>query len=239
MERHRNRRSERMFRPTRIRRVQVSGQLRTSAERRRRMGNRKGFHSIPARTLSKAGPLRKSRPKHMDVEDERRERGRRRFCLDLLITAAAVFVLFRVIAGIAVVQGDSMKPNLTNGSVILFYRLENSYKRNDIVILKVDGRKNFLVKRVAAVAGDRVDIDDKTGTLLVNGADRQKETMNGKTYTRDGGVTFPLTVPSGCIFVLGDNREAALDSRSFGAVTVDSLVGKVFFEARILKGGSA
>jgi hypothetical protein len=38
---------------------------------------------------------------------------------------------------------------------------------------------------------------------------------------------------------LGDNREAALDSRSFGAVTVDSLVGKVFFEARILKGGSA
>jgi signal peptidase I len=56
----------------------------------------------------------------MDVEDERREKGRRRFCLDLLITAAAVFVLFRVIAGIAVVQGDSMKPNLTNGSVILF-----------------------------------------------------------------------------------------------------------------------
>lgn len=215
------------------------------------MGNSKSFHSIPAKTLSAATDLQRTGLERARVGDElpgisekriaeeRRKKSRHRFCLGLIITVSAVFILFRIIAGVAVVQGDSMKPNLTNGSVIFFYRLESACKRNDIVIFKVAGRKNFLVKRVVAVAGDRVDIDNKTGTLLVNGVDRQKETMNGKTYTRDDGVAFPLTVPSGCIFVMGDNREDALDSRSFGAVTVDNLVGKVFFEARILRGGSA
>ena len=172
------------------------------------------------------------------IERERRKKEMRRLCLDLAVTAAAVFVLFRIVAGIAVIRGNSMEPNLTDGSAVLFYRLEKTYRRNDIVIFKTPGTKELLVKRIAAVAGDRVDIDNRTGTFTVNGVSRENAIINGKTYKRDSGVIFPLTVPGGCVFVLGDNREIALDSRSFGAISVDRLVGKVVFEVRALKGGA-
>lgn len=172
------------------------------------------------------------------VEKERRKKSRHRLCLDLAVTAAAVLVLFRIVCGIAVVQGDSMEPSLTNGNTVFFYRLETAYQRNSIVIFMPPGQKGLLIKRVVAVAGDRVDIDDKTGTFLVNGVSRQEEAANGRTYQRSGGIAFPFTVPKGCVFVLGDNRETALDSRSFGAVGINSLVGKVFFEARILNHGT-
>lgn len=127
-----------------------------------------------------------------------------------------------------------MKPNLTNGSLALFYRLNGTYRKNDIVIFRSPGRGEVLIKRVVAVAGDQVDIDDKTGELLVNGTVQQEDSIKGKTYTREGGVQFPLTVPDGYVFVLGDNREAALDSRNFDAVSVKNLIGKVFFEVKRL-----
>ncbi|MBE6822982.1 MAG: signal peptidase I [Ruminococcaceae bacterium] len=165
---------------------------------------------------------------------EQRKKSRRRLFTELVITAVTVFVVFRVIAGVAVVRGDSMKPNLTNGSLALFYRLNGTYRKNDIVIFRSPGRGEVLIKRVVAVAGDQVDIDDKTGELLVNGTVQQEDSIKGKTYTREGGVQFPLTVPDGYVFVLGDNREAALDSRNFDAVSVKNLIGKVFFEVKRL-----
>lgn len=171
------------------------------------------------------------------IAREHKKKNRRCLYRDLIITAAVVFLLFNIIAGIAIVQGDSMNPGLTNGSVVLFYRLDNTYKRDDIVIFQPTGGKQLLVKRVVAIAGDRIDIDDKTGTLLVNGIS-PKELTGCKTYTRDNGVKFPFTVPSNCIFVLGDNREVALDSRSLGAIKTSRLLGKVFFEVRILGGST-
>lgn len=166
---------------------------------------------------------------------ECRKKSRRRLYINLVITAVVVFVLFSVIAGIAVVQGDSMKPNLTGGSVALFYRLNSTYQKNDVVIFKPSGRNELLIKRVVAVAGDKVDIDDKAGTLLINGVIQQKDTIIGKTYKRDGGAIFPLTVPNGCVFVLGDNREVALDSRNLGTINVQNMIGKVVFEIKTLK----
>jgi signal peptidase I len=166
---------------------------------------------------------------------ECRKKSRIRLCRDLIITAVVVFILFSVIAGIAVVQGDSMKPNLTNGSIALFYRLSGTYKKNDIILFKPSGKNDLLIKRVVAVAGDKVDIDDKAGTLLINGNIEQDDTIKGKTYPRDGSsVKFPLTVPNGCVFVLGDNREVALDSRNLGTIDVKSLMGKVVFEIKKL-----
>jgi signal peptidase I len=159
---------------------------------------------------------------------------KKRYCLyrDLAITAAVVFLLFKVIAGIAIVRGNSMEPELTNGSLVLFYRLGHIYQRNDIVIFRSGGQK-LLIKRVVGIAGDKIDIDDKTGMLLVNGISPQ-ELAGSKTYTRDSGIEYPFTVPENCVFVLGDNRETALDSRSLGAIKTNSLLGKVFLEMRIL-----
>lgn len=165
---------------------------------------------------------------------ERKKKSRLRLCFDLALTAVVVFLLFSVIAGIAVVQGDSMKPNLTNGSAAVFFRLDHTYGRNDIVIFRPEGKNEILIKRIAAVAGDKVDIDDKTGTFLVNGTAEQGNLAIGKTFSRSGGIVFPFTVPNGCVFVLGDNRETALDSRVIGTVGTGSIIGKVFFEIKAL-----
>ena len=168
------------------------------------------------------------------IQKERRKKNRFHLCFDLIVTAAVVFLLFQVIAGIAVVRGDSMKPNVTNGSVALFYRLGRTYQRNDIVIFQAPGHSEVLIKRIVAVAGDQVDIDDKKGNLIVNGAAQQNDAVIGKTYTRDGGISFPLTVPANCVFVLGDNRESALDSRNLGAISTAKLMGRVVFEVKNL-----
>ena len=171
------------------------------------------------------------------IAGEHRKKNRHCLFRDLIITAAAIFLLFSIIAGVAIVQGDSMNPGLSNGSIVLFYRLGNTYKRDDIVIFQPAGGKQLLIKRVVAIAGDKINIDDKTGTLSVNG-NIPKELVGDKTYTRDSGIKYPLTVPDNCVFVLGDNREVALDSRSLGAVKTNSLLGKVFFEMRILGGST-
>ena len=167
---------------------------------------------------------------------ERKKKSRNRLFLDLIITAVVVFVLFSVVAGLAVVQGDSMKPNFTNGSVALFYRLNHTFATNDIVIFYPAGEDTLLIKRVVAVAGDIVDINEKTGELMVNNVIQENDTILGKTEVRDGGVTFPYTVPAGSVFVMGDNREVAADSRDFGAVETKRLLGKVTFEIKMVNG---
>lgn len=171
------------------------------------------------------------------ISGEHRKKNRHCLFRDLIIAAAVVFLLFSIIAGVAVVQGDSMDPGLSNGSIVLFDRLGNTYQRDDIVIFQPAGKKQLLIKRVVAIAGDKIDIDDKTGTVLVNG-NIPKKLVGDKTYTKDSGIKYPLTVPENCVFVLGDNREVALDSRSLGAIKTSSLLGKVFFEMRILGGST-
>lgn len=168
------------------------------------------------------------------IRKERRKKSRLRLCVDIILTAAVVFVLFSVISGIAVIQGDSMQPNLTNGSLALFYRLDHAYQRNDIVLFKSPIGNELLIKRIVAIAGDKVDIDDKTGELLINGKVQQENTAIGKTYARTGGPALPLTVPRDSVFVMGDNREVALDSRSIGTIKNEILLGKVIFEIKRL-----
>jgi signal peptidase I len=168
------------------------------------------------------------------IKRERRKKVRIHLVRDLVITAAITFVLFSVVIGVAIIQGDSMKPNFTSGNLALFNRLTDSYQKNDVVIFKDPASDEILIKRIVAVAGDTVDIDDENGTLLVNDVVQENEATIGNTYTKENGITFPYTVPSNCVFVLGDNREVAVDSRDFGAVSTDNLLGKVVFVMRIM-----
>ena len=85
-----------------------------------------------------------------------------------------------------------------------------------------------IVKRVIAVAGDVVDINFTTGVVSVNG---KEEHFTDELTTQQADVAFPLTVPEGTVFVLGDNRGVSLDSRSsrVGCVDERKIVGKVLF----------
>ena len=69
----------------------------------------------------------------------------------------------------------------------------------------------------------------KEGVLSVNGLEEDRLAVSGQTLPEDGSIEFPYTVLEGSYFVLGDNRENSSDSRSFGAVSQDEIVGRVFF----------
>ncbi|NLN15071.1 MAG: signal peptidase I [Tissierellia bacterium] len=87
-------------------------------------------------------------------------------------------------------------------------------------------KKNNLIKRVVAVEGDLVDIRD--GNLYINGELQEEDYIKGLTPAKYN-LEYPLEVPQGKVFVLGDNRENSLDSRDFGLVDIHQLKGRVVF----------
>lgn len=166
------------------------------------------------------------------IERVQRKRETSRSVLELLIFIAVGYVVFFYIIGVVRVQGVSMTPNLRDGELLLFYRLDKQYKEGDIVLIHMGDHTEF-VKRIVAVEGDTVDLEEETGTLLVNGEPLEEPYIYSKTYPTTDKVTFPLKVGAGEVFVLGDNREVSRDSREFGCVRVSEITGRV-----LLHGGS-
>ena len=148
----------------------------------------------------------------------------------VLIFFVVVFTFFVRLIG---VDGTSMYPTLQDHSVMLVSNLGYTPKKGDIVVLNKKGFWNDqpIVKRVIATGGDMVDIDPVTGDVIVNGEVLDEPYIYEKinTLERMGDLTYPQTVPEGCIYVLGDNRNGSTDSRwsSLGMVDERYVLGHV------------
>ena len=106
--------------------------------------------------------------------------------------------------------------------------LYHDYRQGDIVIARKESlTADPIVKRVIAVGGQKVDIDFSTGTVYVDDVPLEEDYINELTLT-DEGTQFPLWVPEGSVFLMGDNRNHSSDSRSSRLGTVDTryLIGK-------------
>ncbi|KIR02384.1 Signal peptidase I [Lachnospiraceae bacterium TWA4] len=152
----------------------------------------------------------------------------------LIIGAIAllIVVLFKGIFGLAIIEGTSMRPTLTPNAWCIFNRVATSYQLDDIVIFDEPTDGFLLIKRVKGLPGDVIDIDDETGKLYINGQEEDLGISSGSTYTKtlEGGISFPITVEDGTLFVLGDNRENSIDSRMFGLINIKDIKGKVFYQ---------
>ena len=115
--------------------------------------------------------------------------------------------------------------------LVLNAMLDNDYEYGDIVVLRKDTfLEEPIVKRVIATEGQTVDIDFVSGAVYVDGELLEEDYINEPTYVEEG-TEFPLTVPEGSIFVMGDNRNHSSDSRSSDLGTVDTryVIGKAVF----------
>ncbi len=168
-----------------------------------------------------------------DSRRERRRKKGRSGLRDLFVTLLVAFVLvFGVVRPFIVaaywVPTESMVPTLLVGDRVFankfIYRFAEP-ERGDIVVFEdVEGGEEDLIKRVVAVAGDRVRVVN--GVLKVNG-----ETQ-GEPYVQpqlpDGSVYGPERPPEGYVFVMGDNRGNSADSRVFGLLPIENVEGEAF-----------
>lgn len=150
-------------------------------------------------------------------------KGAAKLIMKVILIIAAFLAVFTFVFGVARIDTDYMVPAVKDGDLLLYYRLDKSFTNDDLCVLRYDNRD--VCARVIGREGDIVDIDYRG--LKVNGNYKQERTIYFDTTQVVDGVTFPLQVPEGCVFLLGDNRPNSIDSRIYGCVKVDELEGKV------------
>jgi signal peptidase I len=141
----------------------------------------------------------------------------------LLVVAAASVLLSTFWLPVLRVYGESMLPALRDGEIVLAVK-HSEPRRGDIVAFRYNNK--LLLKRVIAVSGEWVDIDEN-GAVSVNGEPLDEPYAPEKALG-NCDITLPYQVPDGSFFVMGDRRLTSADSRSsaVGAVSGDQLVGK-------------
>jgi len=143
-----------------------------------------------------------------------------------VLVAVVVLLLVGSVVGVLPVRlmrvdTASMTPTISPGDLLVVHSWGVPPGRMDVVAVEAAGE--VLVKRVAAVGGDRVAIED--GVLVVDGAPVCETAADPSDL--DGVWIGPLTVPPGELFLLGDNRGDSVDSRTFGTVPQADVVGLV------------
>jgi signal peptidase I len=146
---------------------------------------------------------------------------------ETVLPAIVIAVLINLFLAQATrVYGSSMEPNLhTDQRLVvekLSYRLHGP-RRGDVVVVRMpEHGPELLIKRVIALAGETIEIQN--GVVHINGQRIEEPYIVRKAY----GTFGPTTIPKGHVFVMGDNRGASNDSRVFGAVSLDRVVGRAW-----------
>ncbi len=163
----------------------------------------------------------------------------------IVVSVIAVVLVFTFMFRVVGIVGDSMNNTLQENDRVIICNLFYTPKVGDIVVISRNASNNRedmhagnepIIKRVIAVEGDSVDIrfENGIGYVYVNGV------LKNETYIKEyisednmiiNPISFPAFVPDGCIFVLGDNRNESLDSRSadigeYGMVDTRYVLGK-------------
>jgi signal peptidase I len=143
-----------------------------------------------------------------------------------------------------VVSGSSMEPNFSNGEYLIIdeisYRFRGPTRGEVLVIRFPDDPKQFFIKRVVGLPGEQIKIEN--GVVIISNPENPNGINLEEIYLPNQGLTFPhntelvggkkvLTLGENEYFMLGDNRLGSSDSRDWGTLETDGIVGKVFLRA--------
>ena len=140
----------------------------------------------------------------------------------ILLLSVAGYLLFTQIFLITRARGNDMFPAIKDGDLVIAFRLQQDYVKNEVVIYHVGDTTHL--GRIVARENDIVTLND-SGTLIVNGAVQRGEIVY-LTLAKEG-IIYPFRVPPNSFFLLGDHRMEAIDSRDYGPVERKQVQGKV------------
>ncbi|MDO4207828.1 MAG: signal peptidase I [Lachnospiraceae bacterium] len=153
--------------------------------------------------------------------------GMLRSTIGILVTVAAIAVLIAVLLlPVLQIYGTSMTPTLDEGNIVISLK-GTKFETGEVVAFYYNNK--ILVKRVIANPGEWVDID-MNGNVFVNNVKLEEPYIEKKSFG-ETNIKLPYQVPDSRIFVMGDNRDASIDSRntSVGCVSDEQIVGKIVF----------
>ncbi len=152
----------------------------------------------------------------------------------IVVAALAVIIAFIFLPVLRITNGHNMEPGLQPGDIVILQKTDD-VKIGDVCAFYFNNK--LLLRRVIAREGDKVEIDEK-GYVKVNGEFLEEDEYISEHALGQCDIDFPFRVPAGQLFVMGDNRDYALDSRAtnFGCIAQDEIFGKPL--ARIYPFGS-
>ena len=141
----------------------------------------------------------------------------------LIILCFLILIVAQNYVGIVRVNGDSMEPNLFDHKIYLSNKKDNNYERFDIVYFKKE--QSIYIKRIIGLPNEYLEY--KKNKLYINNKIVVENFEHGFTddYSIKGG--FQAKIPPNSYFVLGDNRLNSLDSRGFGYIRKEEIIGKI------------
>ena len=174
----------------------------------------------------------------MESENGKREQGAVASAVDFLVTLAIVAVVAFVLRTFVIepfnIPSGSMETTIMTGDLVFSEKISvrKGVEAGQIVTFDdPQGSSKTLIKRVIATGGQTVDLVD--GSVSVDGVVLDEPYATGYSVplkTVDGvQISYPYTVPEGCVWVMGDNREHSLDSRYFGPIPEQSVSARALF----------
>ncbi|MCI8391742.1 MAG: signal peptidase I [Roseburia sp.] len=144
----------------------------------------------------------------------------------LLVVAAVAVIIAVLVFPVLQISGTSMTETLQDKDIVVAMN-SSDYTTGDVIAFYYNN--NILVKRVIAVTGDWVDIDED-GNVFVNGEMLEEPYISEKAFG-DCNITLPYQVPDEKVFVMGDHRATSIDSRNtaVGCIGSELVVGRILF----------
>lgn len=146
------------------------------------------------------------------------------FFSKLIMMVFLLWILFGVLFGITPMQNNDMSPRISAGDLLLYYRLEDTLRTNDVVVFEKDGKE--YTGRIVGKGGESVEITEDS-RLVINESTVFETNIFYSTPRYGDEIEYPVNLDENQFFILCDYRDGARDSRYFGPVEREEIKGKV------------